>query len=71
MDTIFMNSKNGKKSDRNGLLLNFFDKIDLKTSDHYVDLSNLSMYYTWENIKKFYKTNKFKISASTWNEQFE
>ena len=30
-----------------------------------------STYYTWENIKKFYRNNKFKISAPTWNEQFE
>ena len=25
----------------------------------------------WKNIKKSYKNNKFKISASTWNEDFE
>ena len=28
------------------------------------------MYYTWKNIKKSYKNNKFKISASRWNEKF-
>ena len=27
--------------------------------------------YSWENIKKSYKNNKFKISASTWNEKYE
>ena len=27
--------------------------------------------YTWENIKKSYKNNKFKISVPTWNEEFE
>ena len=31
----------------------------------------LSIYYTWKNIKKLYKNNKFKISAPTWNEEFE
>ena len=25
----------------------------------------------WKNIKKSYKNNKFKISALTWNEEFE
>ena len=25
----------------------------------------------WKNIKKSYKNNKFKISAPTWNEDFE
>ena len=47
------------------------DKIILKRSDKYVALSNLSIYYTWKNIKKSYKKNKFKISAPTWNEEFE
>ena len=31
-------------------------------------LANLSIYYTWENIKSEYKNNKFKISAPTWND---
>ena len=34
-------------------------------------LSNLSIYYTWKNIKKSYKNNKFKVSFPTWNEEFE
>ena len=25
----------------------------------------------WKNIKRSYKNNEFKISASTWNEEFE
>ena len=49
----------------------FLDKVNLKWSDAYVYLSNLSIYYTWKNLKKLYKTNKFKISAPTWNEGFE
>ena len=47
------------------------DKINLKRSQEYVALSNLSFYYTWKNIEKSYKNNKFKISAQTWNEKFE
>ena len=34
-------------------------------------MSNLSIYYEWKNIKKWYKNNKLKISAPTWNEVFE
>ena len=34
-------------------------------------LANLSIYYTWENIKSEYNNNKFKISAPTWNETFD
>ena len=66
-----MNSENRKTSDPHRLLLNLSDKINLKRSDKYVALSNLSIYYTWKNIKKSYKNNKFKISAPTWSEQFE
>ena len=34
-------------------------------------LSNLSIYYTWKNIKKLYSNNNFEISAPTWNNKFE
>ena len=71
MDTIFMNSGNSKTSYPHTLLLNFSDKINLKRSDKYVALPNLSIYYTWKNIKKSYENNIFKISAPTWNEEFE
>ena len=66
-----MNSENSKTSDPHRLLLNLSDKINLKRSDKYVALSNLSIYYTWKNIKRSYKNNNFKISAPTWNEEFE
>ena len=46
MDTIFMNSENSKTSDPHRLVRNLTDKIDLKRSDKYVALSNLSIYYT-------------------------
>ena len=51
-DTIFMNSRNSKTSDPNRLLLNLSDQIDLNRSDKYNALSNLSICYTWKNIKK-------------------
>ena len=66
-----MNSENSKSSDPYRLLLSLSDKINLKKSDRYVALSNLSICYTWKNIKKSYKSNKFNISAPTWNEEFE
>ena len=66
-----MDSENSKTSDSHSLLLSLSDKINLKRSDKYVALSNLSIYYAWKNIKKSYKNNKFKISALTWNEEFE
>ena len=65
-----MNSKSSGTSDPHRLLLNLTDKTNLKRSDKYVALSNLSIYYTWKNIKKSYKNNKFKKSALIWNEEF-
>ena len=52
METIFMNSKNSQNSDPYRQLLNLKDKINLKRSDKDVSFSNLSIYYTWKNIKK-------------------
>ena len=66
-----MNSKNSETSYPRRLLLNLTDKIDLRRKDKYIALSNLSIYYTWKNIKKPYRNNNFKISAPTWNEEFE
>ena len=71
MDTIFMNSGNSKTSEYHVLLLKLIDKSDLRRGQKIVALSNLSIYYTWKNIKRSYNNNKFKISAPTWNEEFE
>ena len=66
-----MNSKNSEISDPQRLLLNLTDKIDLRRKNEYIALSNLSIYYAWKNLKNSYKNNKFKISAPTWNKEFE
>ena len=34
-------------------------------------LHDQSIYYAWKNIKSTYNSNKFKISAPTWNDKFE
>ena len=51
-----MNSKNSKTSDRHRPLLNLTDKTDLKSKNKYIGLSNLSIYYTWKNIKSQIRT---------------
>ena len=71
MDSIFVNSENCKTSECHRLLLNLGDQIDLKRSDKYVALLNSTIYYTWKNIKLSYKNKKLKISAPTWNENFD
>ena len=71
MNTIFINSANRKTSDHHRLLLNHSDKRNLKRSDKYVALSNLSIYYTGKKYKNVIKNSKSEISAPTWNGKFE
>ena len=71
MDTIFMDSENSRTSEYHVLALKLTDKLDLRRGQKTVALSNLSIYYTWKNVKSSYNNNKFKISAATWSEEFE
>ena len=71
MDTTFINSENSKFFIHYVLILNLTDKIDLRRGGKSVALSNLSVYYTWRNIKSPYNNNKFNIFAPTWNNEFK
>ena len=71
MDTIFMNSENSRISEYLVLVLKLTDKLDLRKGQKSVALSNLSIYYTWKNIKGSYNNNKFKISTPSWSYEFE
>ena len=71
MDTIFMNSENSTTSEHNVLVLKLTDKLDLREGQKTVALLNLSIYYTWKNVKSSYNNNKFKISAPLWSEEFK
>ena len=54
MDTIFMNSENSKTPKPNVLILKLTNKLDLKLGEKFIALSNISIYYTWKNIKSSY-----------------
>ena len=71
MDTIFMNSENCRTSEYHVLLLKLACKLDLRRGQKNVALSNLSIYYTWKNVKSSYKNNKFKISAAICGDELE
>ena len=71
MDTIFINSENSRTLKPHILTLKLTNKLDLRFGEKVIALSNLSIYYTWKNIKSIYNNNKFKISAPTWNDEFE
>ena len=65
-----MNSDNSKTSKPHILKLKLKTKLDLRLGEKVIALLNLSIYYTWKNIKSLYNNNKFKISALTSNEEF-
>ena len=71
METIFMNTENSKTSELHRFKLNLTDKLNIKNPNKNMALANLSIYYTWKNIKSEYKNNKFRISAPTWNDTFD
>ena len=66
-----MNSENSKTSKPHVLILKLTNKLDLRIGENIIALSNLSIYYTWRNMKNSYNNNKFTISAPTWNDKFE
>ena len=65
-----MNTLNSKTNKSNKFMYQFTDKLNLKNPNRNMALGNLSIYYTWKNIKSEYSNNKFKISAPTWNDEF-
>ena len=65
-----MNTGNSKTNEFNKFIYQFTDKRNLKTPHNKNNgLVNLSMYYTWKNIKSAYNNNQLKISAPTWNDE--
>ena len=71
METIFMNTKNSKTNEPQRFRLSLADKINLKNPNKNIALGNLSICYTWKNVKSTYNNNKFKVSAPTWNDTFD
>ena len=51
METIFMNTENSKTSQLHRFKLDLTDKRNLKDANKNMALANLSIYYTWKNIK--------------------
>ena len=47
-----MNSENSKTPKPHILILKLIHKLDLRMGKKVIALSNLSIYYTWKNIKK-------------------
>ena len=67
----FMNTETSKTSKPQKFGLSLPQRLDLKNSDKYVAFQNLSIYYTWKNIRQQYKNNKLKVIAPTKNDELE
>ena len=61
-----MGTENSKTSDPNRFRLYFTDKIDLR-GNKTMALPDLSIHYTWHNVKEEYNNNKFRLSGPTWS----
>ena len=68
---IFIDTENSKASEPYKFKLDLTDKINLKNPSKNMALANLSIYYTWKNIKSECNNNKFKISAPASNDNFD
>ena len=67
-----MNTENSKTIESNKFIYQFTDKLNLKIPNNkIIELVNLTFHYTWKNIKSAYNNNRFKISAPTWNDEFD
>ena len=67
-----MNTENSEKNESKKFIYQFTDKFNLKTPNNKnLGLVDLSIYYTWKNIKSAYNNNEFKISAPALNDEFD
>ena len=66
-----MNTENSSTNEPHRFRSSLVDALNLKDPNKNMALANLSIYYTWKNIKSAYNNNKFKISAPTWNDEFD
>ena len=65
IEKIFMNTENSNANEFKKFIYYFTDKINVKNPNKNIAFINLSIYYTWKNIKSAYSRNKLKISAPT------
>ena len=66
-----MNTDNSRTNEPQKFRLSLSDKPNLENPNKNIAWSNLSIYYTWKNIKSAHNNNKFEISAPTWNDIFD
>ena len=71
METIFLNTLTSKTNEYDKFIYQFTDKLNFKNPNKNIAVANLIIRYTWKNIKSEYSNSKSKISAPTWNDEFD
>ena len=66
-----MNTENGNTNQSHRFRLTSADKLNLKDTNKDMSLTDLSIYYTWKNIKSAFKNRNYKIYAPTQNDEFD
>ena len=56
-----MNTLKSRENKSNRFVYQFTDKLNLKNSHKNIALANLSIYYTWKNIKSEYNNTNLKF----------
>ena len=56
-------NQHSKMNELHKFVLNLSHKLDLGSSNEHVAPQNLSIYYTWKNIRQTHKNNKLEIIA--------
>ena len=66
-----MNTENSTTNEPHIFRLTLPDNLNLKDPNKNMALVNLNICYTWKKAKSTYNNNKYKISAPTWNDEFD
>ena len=71
MEKIFISTLSSKTNESNKFICQLTDKLNFKNPNKNMTLANVSIYYTWKNIKSEYSNNKFKIHTPIWSDKFD
>ena len=71
MEKVFTKTEKNERNESHTFVINLSQRLDLRSPNKHVALENLSIYYTWNNIRKQFKNNKLKIIAPTRIDEFE
>ena len=64
MEKILVSTENSKTNEPRKSALNLSQRLDLRGLNKHVALKNLSINYTWKNIKKQHKSKKLKTISN-------